>query len=62
MPDNMETERTYEGEYDMNDRNISLVGRQKIGTIKTALDKDIMKIKKWNIKRVMYAFDAENIG
>ncbi len=55
---NMETERTYEGEYD---RNIRLFGWQKIGIIKTTLDKDIMIIK-WNIKRIMYELGAENIG
>ncbi len=50
----METGETYECKDNNNDRNISLFDWKKIGIIKTALDKDIMIIKKWNVKRIMY--------
>ncbi len=58
----MKTLKTYEGEYNKNDRYIGLFDLEPIVIIKKALDKDIIIIKKWNIKRIMYKFDAENIG
>ncbi len=49
-------------EYDRNDRNIGLFGLEKKEIIQDALFKDIIIIKKWNIKRIIYIFNSEKIG
>ncbi len=62
MLHNMETRKTDEGGYDKNDRDIGLIGWWQIEIITAAQYEDIIIIKKWNIKRSIYKFDAEKIG
>ncbi len=58
----MKTEKTCEGEYNKNDRDIGLFDSGQTGIILAALYKDIIIIKKWNIKGIIYKFDSEKIG
>ncbi len=54
--------KTYEGEHNKNDGDIGLFDLEQIVIIEEAFDKDIIMNKKWNVKRIIYKFVAENIG
>ncbi|MCP4140259.1 MAG: hypothetical protein GY755_08220 [Chloroflexi bacterium] len=58
----METVKTYEGEDNKNDIDIGLFDSGQTGIILGALCKDIIIIKKLNIKGIIYKVDSEKIG
>ncbi len=56
------TENTYECGHNKNDTDIGLFDWEQTGLKETALYEDIIIIKKWNMKTLIYKFQCSKIG